>query len=322
MSRLALLMCAALALSGCAERTQPYYQGYVEGELVYVASPLGGNLLELSVTKGGAVAAGAPLFALDPNPEALQVEETEQRIRQARARLADLEKGVRPSELAALEARLTSARAAMQSAERNHERRQELRDSGHTDAVSEEELDSFRADRDVRRAEVAGLEAELETARLGGRSDALEAARGEVDALGSALEVLRWQIAQKAPVAPSAGSIQETLYRRGEYVPAGRPVMAVLSPENLKVRFFVPQAVLSTIGLGQRVEVQLDGVAQRLPARVSFLSAEAEFTPPVIYSRESREKLVFLLEAVLESDALEKLRPGQPVEVYLEGADS
>jgi HlyD family secretion protein len=309
---------ALLPLAGCAEEVRDVWQGYVEAELVYVASPLGGDLLELAVAEGQEVASGALLFRLDPNPEALQIEATREHLEQARARQADLEKGVRPSELAAIEARLESARAALERAERDFERRRELREAGHTDAVSDEELDRYRTERELRRAEVATLAAELDTARLGGREDAIEAARREVAALDAAVRELRWKIEEKQRAAPAGGLVQETLYDLGEYVPAGRPVVTLLPPRNLRVRFFVPQALLPAIALGDPIAVHADGLAEQAPATISFISPQAEYTPPVIYSRESREKLVFLVEAVPDESVVARLRPGQPVEVRLE----
>ncbi len=308
---------AVLALSACSESAPPFFQGYVEGEYVYVASPHGGELVRLGVAKGDTVAAGAVLFELDPNPQALQIEETTQRLEQARSKLADLEKGLRPSELAAIEARLARARTGLGGAERELERRRELAEASASEAVSAEELDRFRTDRDMRRSEVASFEAELETARLGGRDDALAAARNEVGALEAAREELRWQLDQKSATAAAAGLVQDTLYRVGEYVQAGRAVIALLPPENVKIRFFVPQAKLSALHIGDAVEVHVDGLDQRIPARIRFLANEAEFTPPVIYSKESRTKLVFLIEAVPEASFVDRLRPGQPLEVHV-----
>ena len=309
----------ALAFAGCAEAVDDgSFQGYVEGEYVYVGAPLAGDLVELAVARGDRVDQDELLFGLDPNPQALQLTEIEQRREQARARLADIRKGRRPSELAAIEARLASAKSGLERASRDYERRQELLDAGHTDAVSAEELDRYRTDRDVRRSEVATLEADLETARLGGRDDAVAAAQKEVDALDAALQELHWQIGEKRATAPADGYVQDTLYRTGEFVPAGRPVVSLLPPGNVKVRFFVPQALLPTIALGDWVQVHADGLGQRIRAKVAYISSEAEFTPPVIYSKESRSKLVFLVEAKPVADSVHQLRPGQPVEVHLD----
>jgi HlyD family secretion protein len=121
------------------------------------------------------------------------------------------------------------------------------------------------------------------------------------------------RLSRRNVVSPVTGTVQQVYYRPGEVVPAGRPVLAILTPGNLKVRFFVPEAVLPTISYGDRVSVRCDGCADGLSAKVSFISKTAEFTPPVIYSLDERKKLVFLIEALPEQP--EKLRLGQPVDI-------
>lgn len=315
MRRAAAVLLASFAVA-CAPGSPDHYQGYVEGDYVYVSSPFGGRLERLGVVEGAPVDAGALLFELDPEPESSRLAEANERLAAARARLADLEVGSRPSELAAVESRLAGARAALDLAELNYARRSELYEAGHTDAVTAEELDRFRADRDGRRADVAALQAELETARLGGREGALDAARREVAALEAALEERAWALDQKRADAPTDALVQDTIYRVGEYVPAGRPVVSLLPPENVRVRFYVPQAQLPAVALGGRVEARVDGRDGAVPATISFVSTRAEYTPPVIYSRESRAKLVFRVEAVPD-DAGAALHPGQPLEVRL-----
>ncbi len=312
-----LFLTSCLLLPGCKKADPAYYQGYVEGEFVYVATSVAGNLEKLEVNKGQTVAAGAPLFQLDPNPQALQIEEATQRIEQALARLQDLSTGGRPSELAAIEARLKTAQASLALASRDLERRQQLFASGDTDAVSREELDRFQSAVDVRRSETTAIEAELETAKLGGRADRVAAARNDIGALDASMKQLVWQLEEKNVAAPSAGVVQDTLYRVGEFVPAGRPVVSLLPPENIKVRFFVPQAVLPSIQMGDSIQVRLDGMDSALSARISYIAPVSEFTPPVIYSKESRSKLVFMMEAVPDAGMRDRLHPGQPLEVYL-----
>lgn len=118
--------------------------------------------------------------------------------------------------------------------------------------------------------------------------------------------------------SPATGTVQEVYFRQGEQVPAGRPIVSLLPPDNVRVRFFVPQAKLPAIHIGDRVSISCDGCASDLVARVSFISAQAEFTPPVIYSQEERARLVFRVEATPERPA--DLRTGQPVSVALQGA--
>ena len=153
------------------------------------------------------------------------------------------------------------------------------------------------------------------TARLGARDDQVVAAEATVRAQESALARAEWDFTQKKQAAPQAGIVFDTLYRTGEWVAAGRPVVALLPPKNIKVRAFVPQTKLSGIHLGDPFRVSIDGINTPYRAKVSFISPQAEFTPPVIYSKESRSKLVFMIEGSFEPADAEKLHPGQPVDV-------
>ncbi len=313
------LAAAALVVFVCACRpaANEHYQGYVEGEFVFVSSPVGGTVERLAVREGDAVDSGQLLFELEGEPQSLQIVGIEQRIAQAQARYEDLKKGARPTELAAVDARAEAARSALGGARQNLVRRKAAARGGSA-AVSEEEVDRARTEVQMRAAEVASLVAERETLVLGAREDVLRAAASEVAALEATLAELRWQLDEKLVRAPAAGMVHETLYRPGEFVPVGRPLLSMLPPENLKVRFFVPQAVLPLISQGDSVRVRIDGIDGDLRARVSLVSSRVEFTPPVIYSKQSREKLVVLIEATpMPEDAL-RLRPGQPVEVRLD----
>jgi HlyD family secretion protein len=129
------------------------------------------------------------------------------------------------------------------------------------------------------------------------------------------LEWSQTRLARRNAYSPSEATVEQIYYRPGETVPAGRPVVALLPPANLKLRFFAPQAVLPEIKYGQTVGVSCDGCEKGLTAKVSFIARSAEFTPPVIYSQEERAKLVFLIEARPEHP--EKFRVGQPVTVTL-----
>jgi len=118
-------------------------------------------------------------------------------------------------------------------------------------------------------------------------------------------------------VAPEDALVENTFFNVGEWVPAGTPVVSLLPPGNLKARFYIPEPLLSSFQIGRPVEISCDGCPAPIPARVSFVSSQAEYTPPVLYSKESRSKLVFLVEARLDPAASGTLRPGQPVDVRL-----
>ena len=298
-----------LLVAGCSRDPGGELQGYAEGEFVYVAAPLPGTVT-LQVVKGARVKQGEPLFALESVAEMTARDEAGRRAAQARAALQDLRKGLRPTELAALQARLQEARAAMVLAEGELDRQEQLFRSG---MVSAQDHDRAKSARDQQRQQVVRLAAELQTGRLGGRSDLVAAAEANVRALEAVLARAEWELSQKSKQAPVAGLVYDTLFRSGEYVTAGRPVVALLPPENIKVRVFVPEGQLASIHPGDPVEVSVDGVKESFSGRVSYISPRAEYTPPVIYSRESRAKLVFMVEATFPPEVAVRLNPGQPV---------
>jgi HlyD family secretion protein len=159
------------------------------------------------------------------------------------------------------------------------------------------------------------ISAQITTARLGARSDAIAAAEAEVAAATAAGERIDWSVTEKTQFAPRAALIFDTLYREGEFVAAGNPVVSLLPPENLKVRFFVPEAEFAALQPGARVQVTITGRATPLEARVNYLSPRPEYTPPILYNRDNRAKLVFLVEAAIDPAIARELHPGQPVDV-------
>jgi HlyD family secretion protein len=304
---------ATLCLSaGCGRPQRDVVQGYVEGEFVYVASPLAGALESLFVQRGSQVNAGDPLFALECGAETAAQAQAAKRLEEGRARLDDAKKGKRPPEIEAIDAQLKQSRAALELSEKEFERQSNLFRSGTT---STQELDRARSARDQDRQRVSQLEADLVTAQLGSRSDQIAAAEANVRALEAALARAEWDLSQKRQNVSQAGLVFDTLYRTGEWVAAGRPVVVLLPPANIKVRAFVPEVRVGTIHAGDPVRVVVDGVGEPFHGKVSFISPQAEYTPPVIYSQESRGKLVFMIEAVFEPAIAARLHPGQPVDV-------
>jgi HlyD family secretion protein len=305
---------AAAVLAGCSRQSPNQFQGYIEGEYVYVAAPLGGALASLNVARGDEVKSGQPLFALECESEASAVRQAEKNLAQSQAQLADLMKGKRPTEIASLTAQLQQAQANLQLASDDFARRERLVGER---VISKEELDAARAQRDANRAQVDQLTSDLETAKLGGREDAIHAAEALLEAQQAALDKAQWSLDQKQQFAPANAFVQDTLYRQGEYVAAANPVVVLLPPENLKVRFFVPQATLPQIKVGKKVNVSFDGGAHPYSATIYYLSTQNEFTPPVIYNRENRAKLVYMIEAKFAPADAADLRPGQPVDVKI-----
>ena len=310
-----LLPFFALALlTGCQPENPNQFQGYVEAEYVYVSSPVGGALTELAVTRGGTVKAGQLLFALEHGAETAAVEQAEHDLTQAQAQRDDLLKGRRPTELASLQAQLERAQADLKLATVELARREQLISSN---VVAQEELDQARAQCEADQAQVAQLTADLATGKLGGREDAVRAANAAVAAAQAAFDKARWSLDQKRQSAPADAAVHDTLFRQGEYVPAGQPIVVLLPPANLKVRFFVPQAKLPSLHTGGMVSVRPDGAPKPVDATISYISTQEEYTPPVIYSRETRADLVYMIEATFAPADAAPLRPGQPVDVEL-----
>ena len=244
--RAAWALMLLLLLNGCSDPSKDRFQGYVEGEFVYVASPLAGQLETLSAQRGQQVITGQPLFALDETAE---------------------------------RAGLDQARAALVLSEAEFARQEKLLRMG---PAAQQDYDRARSTRDQDRQRLAQAE---------------------------------WNFNQKKQSAPQSGLVYDTLFRQGEWVPAGKPVVVLLPPQNIKVRAFVPETRVGSIHYDDPIQVTVDGVQNPFVGKVSYISPRAEYTPPVIYSRESRAKLVFMIESVFEPQVAANLHPGQPVDV-------
>ena len=162
------------------------------------------------------------------------------------------------------------------------------------------------------------LTGQLEVTRLPAREDQIRAQDAQVAAARASQSQAAWRLDQKRVAASAAGLVSDTLYQPGEWVPAGSPVVRLLPPGNVKLRFFVPEAIAGELAPGRSVHVGCDGCGAGVDAQVTFISNEAEFTSPIIYSNETRSKLVFMVEARPSVADAAKLRPGQPVTVALQ----
>ena len=308
-----LLIPAVFLLTACKPGDQSELHGYAEGEFVRVAAPFAGQLTTLAVQRGTMVRAGAPLFALEQESEKAGRLEAEERLRGSAAHLADLQKGRRPDEVAAVAAQIAQAQAALRLSGAQWQRDEKLF-ADHF--ISRERLDQSRAARDRDQARVAELASQLRVAKQGARPDEVNAARADMQAAQAAVAQAQWRLDQKSVKSPVSGLVHDTLYVAGEWVPAGSPVVSLLPPANIKLRFFIPEPLLAKLKIGEGVQVRCDG-CPRFHAKVSYVSTQAEYTPPVIYSNEARAKLMYLAEARLTPEDAVKLHPGQPVDIVL-----
>lgn len=301
-------------LGGCSGSHEVIYQGYVEGEFVYLSSSQPGRLEHLAVSRGQQVAAGVQLFALEAVAEKAEQIKAQQQLAAAEAQLADLATGKRPPELAVIRAQLTQAEVTARRSRLQRERDEAQYSAG---GISHEQLESTLAQAESDQNRVRELESQLEVAKLPGREQQLKAQLDQVQAARAVLAQAQWRLDQKSVAAPTGGLVYDTIYREGEWVASGTPVVRLLPPQNIKIRFFVPENLLGRIRLGGRVALNCDGCTQDIPADITYVSADAEYTPPIIYSNEARGKLVFMIEAHPSSADATRLHPGQPVSVRL-----
>ena len=301
-------------LGGCSGETPSTYQGYVEGEYVHVASPVGGRLERLLVQRGQTIEAKAPLFQLEAEEETAAKRQADEQLKASQAQLADLRVGRRNPELDVAKAQLAQAIAAEQQAAQQLKRDEAQFEVG---GIPRAQLDDSRSNHAIKAARVRELQGQLDVSRLPAREDQIRAQDAQVAAARAASNQSSWRLDQKHISAAQGGLVVDTLYREGEWVAPGSPVVRMLPPQNVKVRFFVPQAVAGGLKPGRNVALRCDGCGDDVPATVSYIASEPEYTPPVIYSNETRAKLVFMVEARPSIENAGRLRPGQPVEVTL-----
>jgi HlyD family secretion protein len=290
------------------------FPGYMEADLVLVGSEQGGRIATLSVEEGDHVKKGDPIFTLESSEQEASVAAAKARVDEAEARLADAKAQLqRPDEIQVLQASLEQAQAMLQQANNNLDRARTLFGKGW---ITKAQLDDAVAQHDRNQAAVAEAERRINAAKLPGRSDMIDAAKANAEAAHHALDEAEKNLGKRQVFAHADGTVEEVYFRPGEVVNAGQAVVALLPPRNLKVRFFVAEPVRAKLRLDQSVTLTCDGCPPDLHAKINFIAREAEFTPPVIFSREQRQKLVFLVEARPEGDAT-ALTAGQPVTVTL-----
>jgi HlyD family secretion protein len=297
-----------LVLRSNDESGQERFTGYVVADDVYMTSPVAGTLASVSVQRGQRVAAGAALFQIDPTERAAGTD-------QARAQISANQAQVNQQQSALAKARADLA-AAQADAERQGAqlRRMTAAQAEKSGSVAQVDIDQARAGYEaaLRRADAARTQ-------LGSASAAIGAARAQVQGAEAGLTSARRQLSELAPLAPSAGRVEDVMFKPGETVPPNVPVVSIVPDGQVKVRFYIPEARVGAYQPGRKVAIACDGCAGGMTATVNFVASEPEYTPPVIYSLNARQKLVFMVEA-LPSDP-RALVPGQPIDVAPSAGD-
>lgn len=312
-----VLVLLALAGSGWwylrAADAEPGWLGYVEAETVYVAAPVSGRLAQRSVERGARVAAGSPLFSLDPETADAEAAQLAAQVGATRAQAADLaDPRQRPPDIAAARAAVASASAQLIRAGHDYDRIAALAAKGF---ASRAQHDAARAARDSAAAALIQARAQVSAGQISaGRAGQLRAAQAQVAASEAALRAQRQRRREIAPASPAAGQVEQTFFNPGEWVPANSPVVAILPDDRRKLRFYVPENRIARLKAGTTVRYACDSCGPPRVAKISYISPRVEFSPPVIYSERARSKLVFMVEAILPVSG-QPLPPGLPVSV-------
>lgn len=287
--------------------------GYVEGDYVLVAPIETAEIASVAVRRGERVEKGAPLATLTRTDAEIAVAQASAAVGQASAQLADLKVGKRPEEIAVLEAALASAQANGNEAKRTADRTADLLKRG---IATQADYDKAKTALEMAEAQAGQTQANLEVGKLPARPEAIKAAENALQQAQALLNQANWRLSQRSLTAASAGRIADVLRDPGEIAGPAAPVISLLPDGAVKLKLYVGESQFSSVQPGVKLAVECDGCPDGLTATISYVSPDPEFTPPVIYSLENRQKLVFLVEARPDAGS-ERLQPGQIVDVRL-----
>lgn len=297
----------------CGKNDSQSFQGYVEVDFIYPSSLESGRLLSIDIERGSKVVKNQIIARLDDTEARAVLAQTQAKLAHAQSDLADLQKGQRPEELEIMRRLIEQAKARIKLPEPRVERRRTLVKQN---IVGQEAVDEAEAAIAEDRQRLAEMEARLRVAEMPAREDQVKAANAQIEAEQAAIKQAQWVLDQHIIYAPEDGRIEDVYFRPGEHVEPGQPLAQLFSPQRLKIRFFITEPFLSKISLNQEVSVHCDSCPPNQKAIIRFIANQPEYTPPVIYSRESRAKLVYLVEAY-PIDSQLNWHPGQPIDIYL-----
>ncbi|KTD79391.1 HlyD family secretion protein [Legionella waltersii] len=297
-------------ISACGNNNHRQFTGYVEGENIYLASPFYGTLEQLAVMRGQLVKRGQLLFSLDKNPQQITIASIEAELQQAKNTLDDIKKPRREPEISAIKAQIEQTEALIKLAQIRVNRFQQLYTKQASDKDS---LDAAIATLQQQQELKSQYESNLALAQMGNRDDQIKAQENQVKALSEKLKEAQWELSQKTVYAPADGQIFDTYYEPGELVAPQQAVLSLLTPETIRIEFFVPVDYIDNLKLGQKIRFDCIGGKSGNEAVISYISPEVEYLPPVVFSRENSEKLVFRVKAQINDAFL--FKPGQPVVV-------
>jgi HlyD family secretion protein len=283
-------------------RRERTLSGYVEGEDLYLAAPVSGTVASIAAVEGQRVTAGQPLFRIDPATLSAQGQQAAANVAEAQTQIASAEAQARQAEAEVSAAAADAVRARQDLARLLSVKRAD------SAAVAGKDIDAARAALNSANARVAAAQKTAQSRRA-----LIAASRAQAEqAQGGAREVAI-RVGPLAPAAPSPALVEEVFFQPGEWVNANQPVVALIPDNKIKVRFYVPEREVARYRPGQTVRFACDACEHGITARIAYVSPRPEFTPPVIFSRDSRDRLVFMVEAYPTRPT--RLMPGLPVDV-------
>ncbi|EMP4201650.1 TPA: HlyD family efflux transporter periplasmic adaptor subunit [Klebsiella variicola] len=303
-------------ITGCDNKPENRLSGYSHGEFVYLSYSSTAKIEQLFIKKGDNVTPGQELVKIESFDAQNIFLRAEEKLSAESALLRNLESGERPEELDIIRAQIKKARSAESQVKRQLERYRNLYASR---AISLAEWEDIRDELTQKGAQVEELINQLKARQLPARQDEISKQLSMVAAAKLERDKALWDVQQTTIVSPVNAKVFDIIYRAGERPTAGRPIISLLPPENIKVRFFIPEAMLGKFKIGTKVKLICDGCAEPIVGVINYISPEAEFTPPVIYSTKRREKLTFMAEAVPARKQAERMKIGQPFDVEVIG---
>ncbi len=305
-----------MLLLGCVDSNKGIkYQGYIEGKYIELAASRPGILQSLAVSPGQWVTAGQLAFRLDPQPEFAELQQAQATLQAEQNNLLNLEKGERDTILLRLRAQKQFAEAQLAQDSKTLTRYLTLFQK---DGIAKAQLDDAQANVLRAQAKLREATANLNEAAMGARADVILSQQARVNTAKAAVVIAEWNLTHKTAYIPQDGYIDDTYYEANEYIQTGQPILSLLTPQNIEIIFFIPEAVLSKIKHNQLITVSCDSCTKIYSAKIISISSKAEYTPPVIFSEHTTDKLLYKIRASFNLKNVAILfHPGQPVNVYL-----
>jgi HlyD family secretion protein len=297
---LTALAIAALLTTACREEpTGVRGSGTVEAGEITVAARVQGELLSIDIAEGSRVEKGEVMARIDAEDLELQLEQSRQQLKRARAQLDLLLEGARAEDLLQAEAQLEQAKEGLELARTSYERMKRLREGG---SATPSELDRVKAEYEKARSRVKAAEAQLEKLRSGPRRPEIETARARAAEAEAGVQRLENRLQDAAVTAPRSGTVTTVAGEAGEYVRAGTPLFTIADLSEVYLTIFVPEPSLGRISLGQKAEISVDGMPnETFTGTVTHIAEEAEFTPKNVQTQDARAQLVYAVELTVDN---------------------